>query len=103
MVDRFLEHARVFVFHNSGKPTILLSSADWMVRNLSFRVETAFPIYDTNVRRQVLDMLDIQWSDNVKARILDAKMKNEYQKDGQELAIQSQVETYFYFKRREEI
>ncbi|MFT4760055.1 MAG: polyphosphate kinase [Paraglaciecola sp.] len=103
IVDRFLEHARVFVFHNSGKPTILLSSADWMVRNLSFRVETAFPIYDTNVRRQVLDMLDIQWSDNVKARILDAKMKNEYQKDGQELAIQSQVETYFYFKRREEI
>jgi polyphosphate kinase len=102
IVDRFLEHARVFVFHNNGKPKILLSSADWMVRNLSYRVEAAFPIYDLNVRRQIMDMLNIQWSDNVKARILDAKMKNEYQKDGQELAIQSQVETYYYFKRKEE-
>jgi len=102
IVDRFLEHARVFVFHNQGKPTILLSSADWMTRNLSFRVETAFPIFDKNVRQQILDMLDIQWSDNVKARILDEKMTNKYHNDGQELAIQSQVETYYYFKRREE-
>lgn len=102
IVDRFLEHARVFVFHNGGKPTILLSSADWMVRNLSYRVETAFPIYDADVRRQIMDMLNIQWNDNVKARILDAKMKNTYQREGQELAVQSQVETYFYFKRKEE-
>lgn len=103
IVDRFLEHARVFIFHNNGKKKIYLSSADWMTRNLSRRVETAFPIYDEELRTQILDIMDLQWKDNVKARIIDAEQYNAYQKDGSDLAIQSQIETYYYFKRKEEL
>lgn len=103
IVDRFLEHARIFIFHNDGEEKVFLSSADWMTRNLSWRVEAIFPVYDEDVRRQILDMVDIQWRDNVKARIIDAEMKNEYRRDENDVLIQSQIETYFYFKRREEV
>jgi polyphosphate kinase len=102
IVDRYLEHARVFVFHNQGKEEIYLSSADWMVRNLSFRVETCFPVYGKSVRRQIKDLLELQWRDNVKARILDKSQRNIYRHNGSDVAIQSQLETYYYFKRRED-
>jgi len=102
IVDRYLEHARVFIFHNNGKEEIFLSSADWMLRNLSFRVETIFPIYDSAIRRQIKDVINLQWKDNVKARILDATQCNEYRRNGDEIAHQSQIETYNYFKRKEE-
>ncbi|MFQ5446822.1 MAG: polyphosphate kinase 1 [Saprospiraceae bacterium] len=100
IVDRYLEHARVFIFHNKGKEEIYLSSADWMVRNLSFRVETIFPIYDPAIRRQIKDIIELQWNDNVKARILDESRSNKYRRDGQEVALQSQIETYLYYKER---
>ena len=102
IVDRYLEHARVFIFHNKGSNLVYLSSADWMTRNLSWRIETIFPIYDPDIKQQILDMIDLQWRDNVKARILDADMNNFYKKNEDDIAIQSQIETYFYFKRREE-
>ncbi|MBR9921173.1 MAG: polyphosphate kinase 1 [Bacteroidetes bacterium] len=102
IVDRYLEHARVFVFHNGGDEKIYLSSADWMVRNLSYRVETAFPILDPRIRKLIQDYLRIQLKDNVKARIIDGKHTNAYRKDGSDLAIRSQTETYFYIKRMEE-
>ncbi|HFA48229.1 MAG TPA: polyphosphate kinase 1 [Bacteroidetes bacterium] len=102
IVDRYLEHARVFVFHNKGEKLVYLSSADWMTRNLSWRIETIFPIYDQDIRQQILDMIELQLKDNVKARILDRKMNNFYKKNEDDIAIQSQVETYFYFKRKEE-
>lgn len=102
IVDRYLEHARIFVFHNKGEQDIYLSSADWMTRNLSWRVEAIFPIFDPDIRQQLLDMIDLQLRDNVKARIIDPEMKNEYRRDESDIPIQSQVETYFYFKRREE-
>ena len=101
IVDRYLEHARVFIFHNKGKEEIYLSSADWMLRNLSFRVETIFPVYDPAIRQQIKDVIELQWKDNVKARILDAAQCNEYRRNDNEIPCQSQLETYNYFKRKE--
>ncbi|MFK8054670.1 MAG: polyphosphate kinase 1 [Saprospiraceae bacterium] len=102
IVDRYLEHARVFTFHNGGKEELYLSSADWMTRNLSYRIETAFPIYDKVLRKRIIDLMEIQWADNVKSRTLDAKMKNTYRRTSQDLAIRSQVESYYYVKRLED-
>jgi polyphosphate kinase len=78
IVDEYLEHARVFIFHNSGKEKYFISSADWMVRNLDHRIETACPIFDKNIQQELKEILDIQLSDNVKARILDNALSNEY-------------------------
>ena len=102
IVDRYLEHARVFVFENDGAPEVFLSSADWMTRNLSYRIETAFPLYDPEVRDRVIRLTELQWSDNVKARILDAELSNEYRVGGKDLAVRSQVESYYYVKRLED-
>ena len=66
IVDRFLEHSRIFYFHHSGKENIYLSSADLMVRNLNSRVETVFPIYDPRLKNEIKDIINIQLSDNVK-------------------------------------
>ncbi|HEX8692809.1 MAG TPA: polyphosphate kinase 1 [Longimicrobium sp.] len=93
LVDRFLEHARVFVFHDGGRDHCYLASADWMTRNLSRRVEVAFPLYDPEVRREVFALLDLQLADNRKARILDPGLRNEYVPRG-EPAVRAQLETY---------
>ncbi len=102
IVDRYLEHARVFVFHHGGEDQMYLSSADWMTRNLSYRVETAFPIYDENIKVEIMESLQLQLSDNVKSRILDESLSNTYYQSGNDLAIRSQVETYFSAKRQTE-
>jgi polyphosphate kinase len=102
IVDRFLEHARVFIFHNAGDEKIYLSSADWMTRNLSYRVETAFPIYDPQIKVDIKDYIQIQLNDNIKARILDKDLKNERNKGADDLAVRSQVETYYMVKRKNE-
>jgi len=78
IVDRYLEHARAFVFHNNGDPVVLLSSADWMERNMDRRVEVAFPVHDPELKGEVLDLLELQWRDNVKARVLGRKQNNPY-------------------------
>lgn len=100
IVDRFLEHARVFLFHHGGEELIYMGSADWMVRNLSYRVEVTFPIYDEAIRQEIKDYIRIQLSDNVKARVLDQSLSNTYRKNGSDLAIRSQLETYYYIKRK---
>jgi polyphosphate kinase len=82
IVDRFLEHSRIFIFANDGDKEIYISSADWMTRNLDFRVEVSVAIYDTFVRKQIVDFMNLQWSDNCKARIIDPKQKNEYVQPG---------------------
>ncbi|MCF8247893.1 MAG: polyphosphate kinase 1 [Saprospiraceae bacterium] len=97
IVDRYLEHARVFIFHNNGQEEIYLASADLMTRNLSWRVEVVFPVYDEAIKKQIRDVISIQWSDNTKARIIDQDNTNTYRPTG-EKRIQSQVETYHYFK-----
>lgn len=102
IVDRYLEHARVFIFHNAGEERIYLSSADWMERNLSSRIETSFPIYDRDIRKTIKDLLQIQWNDNVKARYLGYKKTNTYRRNQQDLVVRSQEETYYYFKRKNE-
>lgn len=102
IVDRYLEHSRIFIFHNNGKDDIYLSSADWMVRNLSHRIETTFPIYDTDLRKEILDFVKLQLQDNVKARIIDGKQHNHYVVNNQSIPVRAQIETYFNIKRKEE-
>jgi polyphosphate kinase len=102
IVDRFLEHSRVFIFHNEGNPEVYLSSADWMVRNLHFRVETVFPVLDPDIAKSIITCMNIQLNDNVKSRILDAKLTNKYKKNTDDIAVRSQIETYYFIKRREE-
>ena len=72
IVDRFLEHARIFHFHNGGEDEVYLSSADWMPRNLDRRIELLFPVEHPGCRRKVLDVLDAMFQDNVKARRLQS-------------------------------
>jgi len=100
IVDRFLEHARVFYFYHGGEEKIYLSSADWMFRNLNYRVETAFPIYNPDKKQEILDYLNIQLNDNLKARILDIGLNNQYQKNKGDIPVRSQHEIYYYMKRK---
>ncbi len=100
IVDRYLEHARIFVFHNDGDQKIYLSSADWMTRNLSYRIETVFPVYDASVKELIMDLIKVQLNDNVKARIVDKAGKNKYVKSKNGLPVQSQIETYYFLKRQ---
>ncbi len=77
IIDRYLEHPRVYVFHNRGKPEYILGSADLMTRNIDFRVEVLCPIKDPALQQQLQDILDQQWYDNVKARELDSRQSNQ--------------------------
>jgi polyphosphate kinase len=99
IVDRYLEHARVFTFHNNGKPFTYLSSADVMERNLSRRIEVAFPILDNSIQKIIQDLMDIQLLDNVKARIIDEKQRNKYKKKNTAEPIQAQLVTHKYIAK----
>lgn len=99
IVDRFLEHARIYVFHNAGDEAIYLASADWMRRNLSRRVEVAFPVYDPEIRRVIRDLLELQLADNTKARMLDEAMRNTYVPTAGD-PVRAQEATYRYFRER---
>lgn len=103
IVDRYLEHARVFMFHNAGDEKIYLSSADWMERNLSYRVETAFPLFDPDLKNEVHRLMMIQWEDNMKARKLQYRHVNEYVRNDSDFPNRSQVESYYFIKRKEEL
>ena len=102
IVDEYLEHARVWIFHNAGKEKVYISSADWMVRNLDHRVEASCPIFDERIKKELKDILNIQLHDNVKARWLDNDLSNEYVRTPGE-PIRSQVETFNYLTRKIEI
>ncbi len=95
IVDEYLEHARVWVFHNKGKEKVYISSADWMVRNLEHRVEATCPIWHEELKQELIDILEIQMQDNVKARWLNNELDNEYVRTTKK-KIRSQVETYSY-------
>ena len=94
IVDEYLEHARVLIFHNGGKEKYFLSSADWMVRNLDHRIETACPVYDKSIQQELKEILNIQLNDNVKARILDNHLSNEYVRAPGVKKIRSQIQIY---------
>ena len=101
IIDRFLEHPRVMVFHNKGNPQLYISSADWMSRNIDGRIEVGTPIYDERLKQRILDILELQLSDTCKARVIDADQKNEYVKRGNRRKVRSQVAIYDYLKRIE--
>ena len=101
IVDRFLEHARVVIFHNNGKPKYFISSADWMYRNLNRRVEIFVPIYQEDLKNHLQTLIDLQLSDNVKARQLNENKVNKYVKDKDHVLIRSQMDTYRYILRKE--
>lgn len=102
IVDRYLEHTRAYVFGNNGKTLAYLSSADWMGRNLDRRIEVAFPIIDKNLKQELLDILEIQWNDRVKARWIDVQQTNPYRTAAAgEKLVHSQQATYAYlFSKR---
>jgi polyphosphate kinase len=96
IVDQYLEHARVMIFHNNGKEKVFISSADWMVRNLDHRIEVAVPILDLKIKKELIDIINIQLKDNNKARILDTELTNNYVPSIGRKIVKSQVETYHY-------
>jgi polyphosphate kinase len=77
IVDRYLEHARVFVFHNNGEPEYYMGSADWMSRNLRSRIEVVFPVYDKDFCEELGRILELQWNDNTKAVMVNTSLNNE--------------------------
>ena len=97
IVDRYLEHGRIFVFHNLGKQDLYLGSADWMNRNIYRRIEVCFPIYDEQIKTEILDLIEIQKKDNVQAVLIDEKMDNIPVTAGKN-AVSSQQGIYQYLK-----
>lgn len=96
VVDKFLEHTRLFAFANAGNPKVFISSADWMTRNLDYRVEVGCPIYDEDIKQELMDTFEICWKDNLKARVFSEKQDNAYRKT-KPPKIRSQFETYNYY------
>jgi len=95
IVDKFLEHTRMSVFCNNNNPKVFISSADWMTRNIENRVEVTCPIYDEDIKQQLIDTFDICWNDNVKSRILNKEGNNTYKKSTK-AKVRSQFKTYDY-------
>lgn len=99
IVDRFLEHGRIYLFHNGGDEKIYMGSADWMNRNLDRRIEVLTPIYDKDIATELKDILHLQLNDNVKARIQDAEETNQYVRGGKK-KIRSQYAIYEYLRKK---
>jgi len=101
IVDRFLEHSRYLIFCNDGDEQIYISSADWMPRNLDHRIEVTCPIFDKSIKAEIREIFDIQWEDNLKARIYNETQSNEFVEPGKKV-IQSQIEIYNHIKKNNE-
>ena len=103
IVDKFLEHARVFVFCNEGSEKYFISSADWMARNLDHRSEVAVPVYDENIRKELRTMIDLQLNDNTKARIINTRQDNRYRQTDSKTKNRSQDEIYKFLRTQKNI
>lgn len=102
IVDEYLEHARVFIFHADGKPRVFISSADWMIRNLDHRVEAACPIYDPAIQQELIDIVNLQLAENVKGRTLDNAQQNAYvPRHEHEVEVRSQIAIYDYLQSKQ--
>ncbi|MDR3194787.1 MAG: polyphosphate kinase 1 [Tannerella sp.] len=103
IVDMFLEHARIWYFYNGGQEEVYLSSADWMNRNLRRRIETAFPVLEPALRQEMIDMLDIQLRDNVKACFIDEQLRNVFKcnLDTGQPPLRAQEAIHEYIRKRE--
>ena len=102
IVDKFLEHTRMFIFANGGDPKVYISSADWMTRNIENRVEVGVPIYQENLKTELMEVFDIYWNDNQKARVFSANQDNAYRKNKKE-PLRAQFALYDYYKSKLEI
>jgi polyphosphate kinase len=100
IVDKFLEHSRIFVFCNEGEEKFFIASADWMSRNLDHRSEVAVPIYDPRLQRDLREFLTSQFRDNCKARIIDEKQVNEYRKSAARNKYRTQEEFYRILRKK---
>ena len=101
LVDRFLEHARVWVFHHNGAEKMYMGSADWMERNLSHRIETVFPVRNAAIKAEIMHMLRLQLADNQKAVELDAEGQNQPRKLPVKPVLQAQLATYELIRQNE--
>jgi polyphosphate kinase len=99
IVDKYLEHTRIFIFHHGGENLTFISSADWMQRNLDMRVEIAAPIYDQDLKAELSDFFNLQWNDNQKARIFDAGNSDKHVKSSGK-AVRSQEDFYTYLEKK---
>ena len=98
IIDRFLEHARVWIFGNDGNDLVYLSSADLMPRNLDHRVEVGFPILDPDIKSEIIDIINIQLMDNTKAREINRLNNNRYRKTRTKTVSRAQNDIYSYLK-----
>lgn len=96
IVGKFLEHPRLFIFENAGNPKVYISSADFMARNLDHRVEVSCPIYDEDIKQELLENFEIGWEDNVKARVFNIQNQNEYRRNDKP-PVRSQYRMYSYY------
>ncbi len=103
IVDKYLEHSRIFLFGNDGNEKMYISSADWMPRNLNRRVEVACPVYDDTIRKELREMLNIQLCDNTKARILDPMLRNDYNTGNETDTFKAQEDFYNFIKKQHQI
>ena len=100
IVDNFLEHSRIYIFCNEGDPEVYISSADFMTRNLDGRVEVSCPIYDSKIKNELIDIFNIGWKGNVKARFHSEKLDNKYRVRGHNPIFRAQVETFNYHNEK---
>lgn len=103
IVDNYLEHSRIFIFANNDDPEVFISSADFMTRNLDGRVEVTCPMYDADVKAELIDSFDTGWKGNVKARYHSEALDNKYRVRGQNPIFRAQLQTYNYYRDRLEV
>ena len=100
IVDNYLEHSRIYIFANAGDPDVFISSADFMTRNLDARVEVTCPIYDEDIKKELIETFEIGWKANVKARIHSNDLANKYRRRGDEKPFRAQLEMYNYYQMK---
>jgi polyphosphate kinase len=103
IVDKYLEHSRIFVFGNNGDERYFIGSADWMPRNLNRRFEVAVPVFDKEIQKELKEMLMIQLKDNTKARILDPELQNLYDRSDLHHKFRAQEDYYNYIKKQHHV
>ena len=103
IVDNYLEHSRVFIFGNNDDPEVYISSADFMTRNIDARVEVTCPIYDIEIKKDLIETFEIGWKANVKARLHSDKFENLYRKRGEEKPFRAQQEMYNHYQNKLEV
>ena len=99
IVDRYLEHGRVFLFHNNGQQELYMGSSDWMNRNIYHRIEVCFPVTEPTMKAQIIEMLNLQLRDNVQAVQIDQKLNNVKVENGEPLN-ESQKQIYLLLKNK---